>query len=76
MPIFEYKCGKCGNSFEKLIRTSSEKIECPECGNGKVEKMLSVFSASVAGSPKCEMKPSCPSAGTKCCSGGTCGLHR
>ncbi len=79
MPIYEYSCSKCGNEFERLVRSSSEKVECPKCAGTKVERKLSVFSASVsAGSsgPACGMVESCPSAKKSCCSGGTCGAHR
>ncbi len=79
MPIYEYSCPKCGKEFEKLVKSSSEKVDCPKCSNSKVERKLSVFSASVSsGSSKsaCNMVESCPSARKSCCSGGTCGLHR
>jgi putative FmdB family regulatory protein len=45
MPIFEFKCGSCGNEFEKLIRSSSSTPECPSCQSGNLEKKLSTFSA-------------------------------
>ncbi|HCE41994.1 MAG TPA: transcriptional regulator [Lentisphaeria bacterium] len=79
MPIYEYICAKCGNEFELLVKSSSEKVGCPKCSNSKIDRKLSVFSASVsAGSskPACGMVESCPSAGKSCCSGGTCGQHR
>ncbi len=44
MPIFEYRCGKCGHEFETLI-SSSSKPECPKCGSSKLDKKLSVFAA-------------------------------
>ncbi|MEM4247856.1 MAG: zinc ribbon domain-containing protein [Candidatus Nanoarchaeia archaeon] len=75
MPIFEYECEKCGKVFEKLVSSQKEKISCPSCGSSNAKRQLSVFSATVAGSPKCELKSACPSAGTSCCSGGTCGRH-
>jgi putative FmdB family regulatory protein len=37
MPIYEYKCKKCGNLFEEL-RSFSEREDaaaCPKCGHGK-----------------------------------------
>ena len=79
MPIYEYICAKCGNEFERLVKSSSEKVNCPECSNSKVERKISVFSASVsADSSKsaCGMVESCPSAKKSCCSGGTCGMHK
>ena len=42
MPIYEYKCESCGQTFEKLVFTSdNEGIECPQCSDIKVKKLLS-----------------------------------
>ena len=33
MPLFEYKCVKCGHIFEKLHKFSDKpRAKCPECG--------------------------------------------
>lgn len=71
MPIFEYKCEKCGAAFEKLVLNSEEKVVCEKCGSEKVAKQLSTFSASVkdGGSSSCSVSD-CSS----CCPSGTCGL--
>lgn len=40
MPIYEYKCEKCGR-FEKLQKFSDEPLkECPTCGSS-VQKIMS-----------------------------------
>ncbi|QGU00867.1 hypothetical protein SYNTR_2273 [Candidatus Syntrophocurvum alkaliphilum] len=40
MPIYDYKCEKCGN-FEKQQRITEEALkECPNC-NSKVERIIS-----------------------------------
>jgi putative FmdB family regulatory protein len=40
MPLYEYKCIKCGNKYEKLQSINSEPDKvCPNC-NAKVEKTL------------------------------------
>jgi putative FmdB family regulatory protein len=40
MPIYEYKCEKCGK-FEKLQKISEEPLTvCPSCGS-KVERIIS-----------------------------------
>lgn len=34
MPIYEYRCSKCGHVFERFesIRNYSQTLECPVCG--------------------------------------------
>lgn len=33
MPLYEYKCVKCGHRFEKIEHvTASETKKCPKCG--------------------------------------------
>ena len=51
MPIFEYKCHECGQKFEELVRSSEEKVVCPECGSASPSKLLSTFAASSSGQP-------------------------
>ncbi|MCK4752731.1 MAG: zinc ribbon domain-containing protein [Planctomycetes bacterium] len=48
MPIFEYKCVKCGKVSEFLVKNGSEKeLVCSHCGSEKLEKQLSVFSPGI-----------------------------
>lgn len=65
MPIFEYKCPKCGFINEVLVKSSEAKAPaCPECGEKKTQKQFSSFSAVVkepaAPASKCH---TCPGAG-------------
>lgn len=40
MPLYEYKCVKCGHRFEKIEPFSASEIKkCPECG-GRAERQL------------------------------------
>ncbi|OQX92328.1 MAG: hypothetical protein B6D58_03505 [candidate division Zixibacteria bacterium 4484_95] len=50
MPIFEYKCNKCGSKFE-LLRSASDDsgIICPNCGAGDIVKIFSAFASSSSG---------------------------
>lgn len=33
MPLFDYKCPRCGNEeFDVLQPSDAEPIKCPECG--------------------------------------------
>lgn len=51
MPIFEYRCNRCDNEFEKLVFLSdSADIECPSCNSSSVEKKVSAASV-MTGSP-------------------------
>lgn len=46
MPLFEYVCIRCGNSFEKLVRSSeTQEIVCPKCQSKRVQKQMSSFAA-------------------------------
>src|ERR1700677_3332747 len=40
MPLFEYKCKKCGHQFEKIQKYSDRMVKkCPDCG-GRVEQTI------------------------------------
>lgn len=45
MPIFEYRCNKCGRKFEEIIRAEEDefKMACPEpeCNSKSFEKLMS-----------------------------------
>ena len=45
MPIYEYRCQKCGYKFEKLV-FNKEKIKCPRCGSENPKKLFSSFAVS------------------------------
>ena len=48
MPIYEYRCKKCGHKFEEIVFSSSgaDDVRCPECGDGKTERLMSAFATS------------------------------
>jgi len=41
MPIFEVRCQDCGRTSEVLVRGSDPRLECPECGGSRLEKLIS-----------------------------------
>ena len=47
MPMCEYRCPKCGKSFEMLRRIgdADRDLKCPECQSEGVERLISKFSA-------------------------------
>ena len=50
LPLYDYKCTKCGHRFEKIQLFSDPEIKkCPVCG-GKVEKMLTAPAVHFKGS--------------------------
>jgi putative FmdB family regulatory protein len=66
MPLYEYRCKECRNTFEELVTNSqNESINCPECESSDVMRLLSVFgvgTSDIASAPTADM-PMC----------GTCG---
>lgn len=52
MPIYEYECTKCGESFEELVLSiSSEKeVHCPKCESKSVRKKISLFGTKTSSS--------------------------
>jgi putative FmdB family regulatory protein len=50
MPLYEYKCKKCGHRFERIQKFSDPPVKkCPECG-GVVEQLLSAPAVQFKGS--------------------------
>ncbi|HNY13484.1 MAG TPA: zinc ribbon domain-containing protein [Candidatus Wallbacteria bacterium] len=43
MPIFEFKCSKCGTVFEKIQMKRDPNPACASCGSEKTDKMVSIF---------------------------------
>jgi putative FmdB family regulatory protein len=64
MPIYEYQCGTCGREFEKLVRSSSPKPECPDCNGTDLRKKLSAFATISGGaSAQSDLPAACQSCG-------------
>jgi putative FmdB family regulatory protein len=77
MPLYEYTCDKCHDAFELLVR-GSETPACPKCGSQRLERLLSIPAAHVAGGaaslPVCETpRPSPGGCGAPWCGQGGCG---
>lgn len=65
MPIYEYRCKKCGHVTSFLESADSKQDhKCEKCGSRDTEKILSTFAAQVKDSPS--SGSSCPT--------GTCPL--
>ena len=51
MPIYEYRCAKCGFQDEYLQKVSEPPLKvCPSCGKAKFEKLLSAPGFHLKGS--------------------------
>lgn len=42
MPIYNYRCLRCGYRFERLIRRG-EQVACPECGHTELKRLMGTF---------------------------------
>ena len=67
VPLYEYRCQSCSNTFELLVR-GSESPRCPSCQGDALDKLLSVFAVNAQGS-----QPAPKQAGGSC---GSCGDPR
>ena len=65
MPIFEYVCESCNQSFEKLV-TKSEKIACPNCQSESLTKQYSRFGMKAESAKSYESLPQYKSGGCGC----------
>ncbi len=45
MPIYEFACQDCGDSFESLVMsfTKIDGVICPECASKNIQKKISTF---------------------------------
>ncbi len=72
MPLYEYECKSCDQIVELLVRTTGEKLACPDCGSAGLDRVLSVTASPnvrgnsslpvTAGGEPCSMP--------RCCGGG------
>ncbi len=61
MPIFEYRCRRCGAEFEQLVFSAEGTVACPRCSGAQVDKLLSVFAVSGGGRERGVNEPGpCP----------------
>ncbi len=44
MPLYEYTCKKCDQTFELLVRSSTVPT-CPGCGSRRLQKLVSAPTA-------------------------------
>jgi putative FmdB family regulatory protein len=72
MPIFEFKCAKCGHVMEVLQKSrTGEAPTCEKCGGSDLKKLFSGFAVGKAAAPACDSCFNSPACGGAC-TGGTC----
>ena len=50
MPIYEYLCTSCGYQFEEVQKFSDPSLdECPDCGENRAERQVSMSSFHLKG---------------------------
>lgn len=71
MPIYEFRCVKCQDVFEFLMKPGEDAVEmaCPKCGAEEFERVMSCTNFAMSGSGGGE---AAPSATVRNCSSGNC----
>jgi putative FmdB family regulatory protein len=66
MPIYEFRCRQCGDTFEvnRPMSSASDPSDCP-AGHSDTVKLLTTVGVNTGASA--------PAAGGGCCGGGCCG---
>lgn len=69
MPLYEYRCQKCGEDCELLVRNDND-VKCPQCGSMKLARQLSVVAAPSSGAKMADLPMS--ACGRPQCGQGRC----
>ena len=73
MPIYEFRCGHCGDEFELLLKRDETSVKCPECLSADVVRKFSSFAVkSGSSSSDRSMGASAGQGSCSGCSGGHC----
>ncbi|UCD36998.1 MAG: zinc ribbon domain-containing protein [Fidelibacterota bacterium] len=62
MPIYDYRCRACDNSYIALVpssETPASDIECPRCKEHQSEKQLSMKTAIIGGNSSSSAATTC-----------------
>ena len=69
MPIYEYKCGTCGEISEFIVFNKDEPLLCKQCGSTDLTKLLSAHNTG-----RSNQASFSPDSGSCCGSPGSCGM--
>ncbi len=45
MPVYSFRCRKCGKEYEALVKKAGDKAPCPTCGDKHPQKQFSLIAA-------------------------------
>jgi putative FmdB family regulatory protein len=48
VPIYEFRCGACGQRFEALVDAGTETVECRLCGSADTRRVYSAQTAPMS----------------------------
>ncbi|NJN84659.1 MAG: zinc ribbon domain-containing protein [Caldilineaceae bacterium] len=77
MPLYEYFCTDCNDTFEQLRPASAadQDATCPACHHDSTQRILSLFASSVkTNGDSGQQAMAMPAMAGGCC-GGACGCH-
>lgn len=74
MPIYDYRCLKCDNRFEQLVR-STDTVSCPSCTGSEIERLMSLPARHTPGGSHPDYSRLGPPPSGGCCGGG-CQSHQ
>ena len=67
MALIDFKCNKCGEKFEEIVKLSDRKnIKCPKCGSSDIRQ---VFEGKCSGVGSSKGGSGCGGGSCSCCSG-------
>lgn len=72
MPIYEFRCTKCGHIREFIMTGSDREIDmkCEECGGDDLERVMSSVNYAMGSSGSSSGRDTSPSATTRTCAPG------
>jgi putative FmdB family regulatory protein len=77
VPIYDFACMTCDDTFEELLRSDAPPPACPSCGNEQTQRLLSTFLTPnmASGQRRFQRDIGAAMAQQGCCGGGGCGTH-
>ncbi|OGG95154.1 MAG: hypothetical protein A2527_08255 [Candidatus Lambdaproteobacteria bacterium RIFOXYD2_FULL_50_16] len=66
MPLFDYHCDQCGQTFTELRKgeQKDQPIDCPSCGSTQTQRLVTSFAlGGQGGSTSKTASPGCGSGG-------------